>query len=377
MNLPLEIREVKTKRDLREFIYLPERIHRDHREWVPPIYMDEWEYFDPAKNAAFAQSDTIRLLAIRNQQTVGRVMGIINHEYNTNHHELHARFAYLETEDNFEVFSLLIAAVENWAVQKGMTHLVGPLAFSDKDPQGFLVEGFGQPVAIATNCNFPFMPGLMGKYGFEPKLDLVVYRIPVPEVLPPIVQKILERYNSRQSDLKVLEFKSRRKVKPYIKPVLNLVNDTFTGIYGFYPFTEKEMDNMANRYLYLIDPGYIKIIVNATNEVVAFVLGMDDLSEGFRKARGRLLPFGFIHLLLAAKRTRQLNLLLGAIRPDYQGRGLDMLMGVKLLETAKLKGKTVLDSHLEMESNFKVRAEMERMGGEVYKRYRIWQKPLT
>jgi hypothetical protein len=374
--MKIDLREVKSKKELREFIYLPEKIHRDHREWVPPVYMDEWEYFNPRKNDSFAHSDTLLILAYRNSLPAGRIMGIINHEYNKKHSELHARFAYLETENDFEVFSMLVTAVEKWAKQKGMTHLVGPLAFSDKDPQGFLVEGFGQPVAIATNCNFPYMPELMEKYGFVRKLDLVVYRIPVPEALPPVVQKILERYHSRQSDLQVLEFTSRRKVRPFIRPVLKLVNDTFTGIYGFYPFTDKEMDNMANRYLYLIDPRYIKIIVNASNEVVAFVLGMDDLSEGFRKSGGRLLPFGFIHLILAAKRTRQLNLLLGAIRPDYQGRGLDMLMGVKLLESAKSTGKTVMDSHLEMESNYKVRAEMERMGGEVYKRYRIWYKKL-
>lgn len=116
--------------------------------------------------------------------------------------------------------------------------------------------------------------------------------------------------------------------------------------------------------------------MNAAGEVVAFILGMDDLSEGFRKAKGRLFPFGLIHLLIAAKKSRQLNLLLGAIRPDYQGRGLDMLMGSRLLESAKKAGKTVMDSHLELETNLKVRAEMERMGGKVYKRYRIWEKEL-
>ena len=266
--------------------------------------------------------------------------------------------------------------IEQWARSKGMTHLVGPLAFSDKDPQGFLVEGFGHPVSIATNCNFPWMVDFIGTSGFEKNIDLVVYRLMVPETLPPIVEKINERYARRSSDLKVLEFTSRRKVKPYIRPVLHLVNETFTSIYGFFPFSEKEMDAMANRYLYLINPRYIKIIVNQHNEVVAFVLGMADLSEGFIRSKGRLFPFGWIHLLWAAAKTRQLNLLLGAVRPDYQGRGLDMLMGARLLNSAKQTGKTIIDSHLEMETNYKVRAEMERMGGEVYKRYRIWIKAL-
>jgi GNAT superfamily N-acetyltransferase len=374
--MKIEIREVTKKADLRDFIFLPEKIHKDHQEWVPPVFMDEWEYFNPKKNKSFSLCDTIMLLAVSENKPVGRIMGIINNAYNEIHNEAHARFSWLETENDSAIYAALMGAVENWARMKGMTHLVGPLAFSDKDPQGFLVEGFGQPVSIATNCNFPYMVDLTENYGFKRKLDLVVYQIPVPEVLPPFAQKILERYKNRTTDLQVIEFTSRSKVKPYVRPVLNLVNETFTDIYGFFPFTEKEMDDFANRYLWLINPRYIKIIVNGQNEVVAFVLGMADLSEGFKKMRGRLLPFGFIHLIRAAKKTKQLNLLLGAIRPDYQGRGLDMLMGTRLLESARATGKTVLDSHLELETNSKVRSEMERFGGKVYKRYRIWEKEL-
>lgn len=374
--MPVEIREISNRSDLREFIYLPEKLHKDHKNWVPPVYLDEFEYFDPDRNPNFVHCDTIRLLAYDGGKPVGRIMGIIHHEYNRVQNEQHARFSWIETPNDPEVFNALMTAVEDWARSRGMTHIVGPLAFSDKDPQGFLVEGFEQPVTIATTCNFPYMINLTENGGFSPKLDLVVYQIPVPEKLPPFAAKVLERFSRRNGELKVLEFTSRRKVKPYIRPVLQLVNETFTGIYGFFPFTEKEMDNMANRYLYLIDPRYIKIIVNAAGEVVAFILGMDDLSEGFRKAKGRLFPFGLIHLLIAAKKSRQLNLLLGAIRPDYQGRGLDMLMGSRLLESAKKAGKTVMDSYLELETNLKVRAEMERMGGKVYKRYRIWEKEL-
>lgn len=372
----IEIREVSDKNSLRQFIFLPEKLHQNHPEWVPPVYLDEWDYFNPKKNRTFAHCDTIMLLALIDNKPVGRIMGIINKAYNEVHHESHARFAWLESENDPDVFAALMESVENWARAKGMNLLVGPLAFSDKDPQGFLVEGFGQPVSIATNCNFPYMVDLTENYGFRRKLDLVVYQVPVPESLPPFALKILERYQKRQTDLRVLEFTSRRKVKPYIRPVLQLVNETFTEIYGFYPFSEKEMDEMANRYLWLINPRYIKIIVNGRNDVVAFILGMADLSEGFKKMRGRILPFGIYHLIRAAKKTKQLNLLLGAIRPDYQGRGLDMLMGTKLLESARKTGKTVLDSHLELETNLKVRAEMERMGGRVYKKFRIWEKEL-
>jgi hypothetical protein len=372
----IEIKEVTSKADLRKFIFLPAKIHKDHANWVPPIYMDDWEYFNPKKNKSFSYSDTILFLAWKDKRPVGRIMGIIVRPYNTSHHEKHVRFSWIETENDPEVFTSLMHAVEEWGKAKGMTHIVGPLGFSDKDPQGFLTEGYEEPVVIASNCNFPYMVELTENYGFKPKENLVVYKIPVPEVQPAIITKIEERYRQRNTDLKVIEFTSRRSVKPYIHRALGLVNLTFNEIYGFWPYTEKEMDDFANRFLYLINPRYIKIVINGKEEAVAFVVGMSDISKGIRKAKGKLVPFGWIHLLLASKRTRQLNLLLGAVRSDYQGRGLDMLMGGKLLESARKTGKTMMDSHLELEQNVKVRAEMERNGGKVYKRFRIFIREL-
>jgi len=374
--MSVEVREVATGADFNHFLYLPEKIHREHANWVHPIYLDDRDYFNPKKNKSFAYCDTVRLLAWRDGQPVGRVMGIIHHPYNQLHGEKDVRFSWLETWNDPEVFAALMGFLEEWGRRKGMTQIVGPLGFSDKDPQGFLTEGFDEPVVLASNCNFPWMVALTEAYGFAPRTRLVVYRIPVPEVLPPIIARIEERFRQRDSGLQVLEFASRRKVRPYIHKVLHLVNLTFTEIYGFWPYREDEMDDFANRFLYLIDPLYIKVIVNREEEAVAFIVGMDDMSEGIRRARGRLLPFGWIHLLLAARRSRQLNLMLGAIHPDYQGRGLDMLMGARMLESARATGKTVMDSHLELESNTKVRAEMERMGGKVYKRFTIFAKGL-
>lgn len=374
--MSVEVREVATAADFSQFLYLPEKIHRDNANWVHPIYLDDRDYFNPKKNKSFAYCDTIRLLAWRDGKAVGRVMGIIHHPYNQLHGEKDIRFSWLETWNDPEVYAALIGFLEAWGREKGMTQIVGPLGFSDKDPQGFLTEGFDEPVVLASNCNFPYMVELTEAYGFEVRTRLVVYKIPVPEVLPPIIARVEERFRQRDSGLQVLEFATRRKVRPYIHKVLHLVNLTFTEIYGFWPYREDEMDDFANRFLYLIDPRYIKVIVNREDEAVAFIVGMDHIGEGIRKARGRLLPFGWIHLLLAARRSPQLNLMLGAIHPDYQGRGLDMLMGARMLESAQKTGKTVMDSHLELESNTKVRAEMERMGGKVYKRFTIFSKAL-
>jgi hypothetical protein len=147
-------------------------------------------------------------------------------------------------------------------------------------------------------------------------------------------------------------------------------------VYGFTPFSEKEMNDYANRYIFLLSPHFIKVAFNENNEVVGSVIGLPDYSKGFQRCKGRLFPFGFIKLLAAGSKTDLLVLLLGAVDPQYQGRGIDVFMGIKMMESAKKVGMKYIDSHLELETNTKVRAEMERMGGVVYKRYRIYQKEL-
>jgi hypothetical protein len=165
-------------------------------------------------------------------------------------------------------------------------------------------------------------------------------------------------------------------VKPYIHPVLHLLNETFSEIYAFVPFEEYEMDDFANRYLLLLDPHFIKMVRNKEGTILSFIIGMPDISKGIRACKGRILPVGIFSIIAARRKARQLNLLLGGIKAEYRGQGLDVIMGVKMLEEASRRGMEYIDSHLELETNFLMRREMERMGGEVYKRYRIFSKTI-
>jgi hypothetical protein len=375
METKLEIKQVTGKRELHRFIHLPAKIHKGHKNWVPPIYMDEWQYFNPVKNKSFSYCDTILFLAYRGKKVAGRIMGIISHRYNKSHNENHARFCWMECYNEPDVAAALLNSVEEWARNKKMEKLVGPLGFSDKDPQGFLIEGFDKPIVIATNCNYPYMIDFIEKNNFTKKVDLVVYRIDVPEQLPEVYEKLAERALSRLN-LSVIEFDKKSQLKPLIRPVLNLVNETFTNIYGFDKMDDREMDELAARYMPVIDPRFVKCVSNEKDELVAFVLGMPDMSSGIIRSRGYLFPFGIFLILLSARKTRQLDLFLGAIREDYRNSGLDAVMAIKLRESAKKAGFEYVDSHLELEDNFKVRSEMERAGGKVYKKYRIFTKDL-
>jgi hypothetical protein len=374
--MSIVIREVKNWFDRTKFVRLPAQIHKNHKNWVPNIYMDDRQFFNPKKNELFAHSDTILYLAWKDNKLAGRIMGVINREYNKLHNTKEGRFSFIETYNDLDVAQSLIQAIETWARQKGMENVVGPLAFSDKDPQGLLIEGFDNPIVIAANSNFPYMSNLVEKAGYSKKVDLVEYKLDIPGGIPEFYQKIYERASRNNKGTRIVDYSSRRQLKPYIRPVLDLVNETYKNIYGFTPLTVKEMDEFANRYLIILDPRFIKVVETDKKEVIAFIISMPNISEGLKKCKGRLLPFGIIQLFRAQKKTDHLDLLLGAIKPEYQNSGIDVMMGISLMEEAKKAGKNVIDSHLVLETNTKMRAEVEKMGGKIYKRYRIFQKQL-
>jgi len=369
--------EVKDRKQLKTFIYLPEKLHRGRPNWVPPIYMDEWAYFDPKKNKAFEYSDTILLLAEKDGQVVGRVMGIINRRYNEVRNEKTARFGFLESIKDQEVVHALLSRVEEWAREKGMTRIIGPYGFSDQDPEGFLIKGFEHRATIATYYNFEWMPEMVEKEGYTKDIDYFVYKIEIPKEIPELYRRVSERI-LKKGNFQLLEFKKRKEIKPWVRPILSLMNETYveSNIYGYAPLDEKEMDALAKKYLPVLDPRFVKAVLK-DGQVVAFIIGIPDLTAGIQKARGRLFPFGFIHILRASKKTKQLDLLLGAIKKEYRGQGLDALMGLAMISSAQQAGFEIIDTHHEMESNVRVRAEMERMGGQVYKIYRVYQKSLV
>jgi len=376
--MAVEIREIAPQKgkDLKTFILLPEKIHAGHANWVHPLVTDDWKYFDIKKNKAFGYCDTILLLACKDGRPVGRAMGIINHRYNEHRNEKTARFGYLETYEDREVFRAILRHIEDWARAKGMTKIVGPYGFSDQDPEGYLIEGFEHRATIATYYNFEWMPRWLEEEGYSKDNDWFVYKLAVPKEMPEFYKKIYERH-MRRGTYEIVEFKSRKEIKPWIRRVLGLMNETYmTGnIYGFAPLEEQEMDDLAKRFLPIIDPRFVKVVAK-DGEVLSFVIAMPDMTEGIVKARGRLFPFGFVHVLRAAKKTKQLDLLLGAVKEPYRGQGLDVLMGVKVLQSASEAGMEMIDTHHEMEANVKVRAEMERMGGTIYKKFRAFGKML-
>jgi len=372
--MTLVIKEVVSKNENKTFIYLPEKIHKGHESWLPPIYLDEKKFFNPNKNLSFRGCDYKMLLAYKNGEAVGRIMGIINHQYNKSMNVSNARFGYLECYNDPEVSHALITEIEKWGRDKGMTKLVGPFGFTDRDIQGVLIEGFEFEPVVDSASNFEFLPKLIEQEGFEKELDCVIYRFPLTIELPEIYQKVYQRVTSKK-DLQFKEFTSRKQLKPLIIPVLRMVNESFKDIYGFVPMDDKEMFELAKRYLPILDPRFIKVVTKG-DEVVAFLISMPNLYKGIQKSKGRLLPFGIFHILRAMKTAKTVNTMLGAVAPAFQKQGLDIFLSMTTIASARKAGLTSIDTHVVMEDNNDMMAEMKRYGAFNLKKFRVYQKPL-
>jgi len=374
--MEVSILPVKTKSDLKKFIYLPAEIHKDHKTWLPPIYKDEWDFFNPKKNKAFLYSDTVLYLAYKGGKVVGRIMGIIHNKYNEIHNEKNGRFFSMECYEDEEVAHALITAVEEWARGKGMEKLIGPLGFSDKDPQGFQISGFEHQTVVATVGNFDYMPRLIENEGYTKKVDLHDYIISIPDELPILYKKVYDRISSRNSyRYEMVEFRSKKDLRKYIIPVFRLINEIYEPIYGFIPLSEKEMYELADQYLPILEPEFVKAVL-VEDELVAFVIAMPEISEGIKKSKGHLFPFGFIHILRSMKKSKGIVLLLGGIKPEYRKNGVDVLMGIKMMESASKREMVTLESHLILETNKPMIGEVQKIGGKLYKKFRIFQKDL-
>jgi hypothetical protein len=371
----LTIQEINSRRDLKDFIYLPAQLHKAHKNWVPPIYEEEWNYFNRKKNPAFGYCNTVTALARLNGEPVGRIMGIINNRYNGERNERSARFSYFECINDVNVSRRLLGFAEEWAAKKGMDRILGPFGMHYLDPMGFMIEGFNEKPSFSANYNFNYIMDLLQDAGYERENDLVVYKIVIADALSESYYRIQQKLLSG-SKMKVVNFSRRKQMHKYIHPVLSLMNESYSNIYGYSQFDEHEMNVLAGHYMSFLDPRFVTV-VTIDEEVAGFMIAMPALNDGIIAAGGKLYPFGILKILNAAKHSRQLDLLVGAVKEKYRGMGIDALIAIHTVENAKKAGFTIMDSHLELETNLKIRAEMEKLGGRITKRYRIFRKSLV
>lgn len=373
------ITKVSNKKDLKKFIRFNYELYKDNPYSVPDLYSDMVNTFTKGKNAAFEFCEAEYFLAYQDGQLVGRIAGIINHKSNEVWNKKEIRFGWVDFIDDLEVSTALFNAVEEWGKSKGMERIHGPLGFTDFDAEGMLIEGFDQLSTMATIYNYPYYPEHMEKLGFEKDADWVEYKIFIPDGIPDKHRRVSELIQKKYN-LRIKKYTSAKKIgAEYGKAIFELMNEAYKEFYGYSPLSQKQIDQYVNMYLPILDLRMVTLIVDAEDQLIAVGISMPSLAEALQKAKGKLFPLGWFYLLKALfmkRRAKMLDLLLVAVKPEYQNKGVNALLFYDLIPVYKKLGFIFAESNPELELNGKVQAQWEYFESQQHKRRRAFTRKL-
>ncbi|MES5168707.1 N-acetyltransferase [Prevotella melaninogenica] len=380
--LSVQIKRVETKKDLKAFIECHYDLYEGNQYDAPNLYSDELNTLSKDKNAAFDFCEAEYFLALKEGKVVGRVAAIINNKANETWDKKDVRFGWIDFIDDIEVSKALLKAVEDYGREKGMTSVVGPLGFTDMDPEGMLTWGFDQLGTMATIYNYDYYPKHMEKLGgWEKDNDYVEYRLDVPETAPEKYTKIAEmvekRYNLHARKL------TRKEIFEggYGKKLFDLINVTYSHLYGFSELTDRQIDQYVKMYFPLADLDLITVVEdgNKDNQLVGLAITIPSLTRALQKChRGRLFPFGWWHLLRAIKfhKTEVVDLLLIGVLPEYRSKGANSLVFADLIPRYVKYGFKWGETHVEMETNESVQSQWGPLDPTMHKKRRCYRKAI-
>ena len=376
--MSVQIKVVETKKDFKTFARFANKLYKGNRYYVPSMPLDDLVTFNKTKNAAFEFSEAEFYLAYKEGNLVGRVAAIINHKANEAWKVKQVRFGWIDFIDDMEVSAALLDAVTAFGKARGMEQIVGPLGFTDFDPEGMLVEGFDRLSTMALIYNHPYYPEHMIKHGYYKETGWVEYRITIPETVSQrhsdIADAVQERYGL------VIRKLSRRQIKKenYGRKLFQLINQTYCVLYGYSLLSEKQIDQYVDLYLSLVDTKMLCFVEDQKGDLIAAGITIPSLSEALQKCNGEIFPFGWWHLLKAMfiKKPDTLDLLLIGVRPDYQNRGVNALICKNLIETYRGMGFKYAETNANLESNEKIQAMWKPFEKEQHKRRWVFGKEL-
>jgi len=371
----IEIKQVNSLKELKKFVDFPFKLFKGNAFWVPPLKFDEINTLRKDRNPAFEFCEAEYWIAYRDGISVGRIAGIINpieiQRWNTRL----VRFGWIDFIDDPEVSHALIETVKEWGKSKGMTGIHGPLGFNDMDAEGMLIEGFDEISSLSAIYNYPYYRDHMEKLGFRKATDFVQFEVKVPSEVPEKVERltriVLEKYN-----LRLLKARKAKEIRPYANKMFTMYNDAFRDLYGFTALSQKQMDYYTKIYFGFIRPEFISLVLDDQDDVVGFGITMPSLALALQKAKGSLLPFGFIHILRAIRKNDIVHMFLVGVRPDYQGKGVLALVYHELTKAYIDAGIKLTRTHPQLEENLRAVAIWKNYESRVYIRRRVWIRDI-
>ncbi len=371
--MEIQIREVTTKAEMKAFINFTDELYKNHPYFVPPLKFDEAATLSPEKNPAFDYCEAKYWLAYKNNKVVGRVAGIINSAYIEKWKNKYGRFGWIDFEDDINISRLLLQQVENWAKGRGLNAIHGPLGFTDLDHEGTLIEGFDQLGTMASIYNYSYYQNHFEQLGFVKETDWIEYKLTADEAVPERLIK-LASIVERRLKLTVVRAKKPKDILRYGTAIFELINDAYSDLFGVTPLTQRQMDYYTKQYFSFVKVDYVTIIVDREGKLAAFGITMPSLSRALQKSKGRLLPFGFIHLLKAMKKNDMADLLMIAIRRDLQGKGVNAMLMKETYDAYLKNGVTTVETNHELEDNARILSLWENFNAVQHKRRRCFIK---
>ena len=375
--MAIEIRKIDTKGGLKKFVKWGIDLYKGNECFVPPLVMDDVNTLDPKNNPAFDFCESIYFMAYDDGKPVGRIAGIINNVVNEKTGKKTLRFGWVDFIDDTRVSEALFRAVEVWGRSKGMEEIVGPLGFSDMDPEGMLVEGFDQEGTMATIYNYPYYPKHIEAMGFEKEADWIEFRMTIPDGIPERYQRISDIIK-RKYELSTPKYTSAKKlVKDYGQEIFQLINEAYSELYGYSPLTPRQINRYISMYIPVLRLDNISLIVDKDKKLIGVGIAMPSMSKALIKCRGRMFPFGWIHLLKALRGQNDVvDLLLVAVKPEYQSKGVNSLLFTDLIPCFIKNGYKFAESNPELELNQKVQSQWGYFETRQHKRRRAFRKSL-
>lgn len=376
--MAIEIRKINpTQSELRKYVKFGIDLYKGNSYFVPPLIFDEIDTLRPDKNPAFEFCQAQSFMAYRDGKPVGRITGIINNKVNEKTGERSLRFGFTDFIDDKEVVDALFNEVETWGRQQGMTSIVGPMGFSDMDHEGMLIDGFEELGTMATIYNYPYYPQHMERMGFVKDAEWVEYRIAIPSEVPDKYQRIADIVKKKYN-LRVKKYTNRKKLKDeYGQALFELINEAYDDLYGYSPLTPKQIDHYIDMYLGILRLDCVCVVVDSEDRLVGVGISLPSLSKALQRGKGRLLPFGWWHLLQALKwKNDVVDLMLIAIKPEYQSKGVNALLFSDLIPTYVKNGYKWAESNLELEDNASVQLQWQYFDRRLHRRRRAFRKPL-
>ncbi len=373
--MSIQVLQVTNRADLKRWVKVPYGLYAGSPYYIPQLFSDELAYFDRRKNPAFEISDVRLLLAVDNQRVLGRVSAIVNNLEAGKLGYKRGRFGWFECVKDQRVADLLLDSAKAWFREMDCAEMTGPHGFTDLDVEGLLIEGFDHIPTISGSYNHPYYRELIENYGFEKDSDYVEFRSRVPKEYP-LLESLRRRYAGKE-DYRVVTCKNRKELLSHANAFWNLLEACFEPLYGVTPLSRKQTDFYTKKYFGYLDPDFAKLTFSKQGELVGFFIGMPNLSHSFKRANGRLLPFGLLHILREYRKPETVDFLLAGVKPGEPSGLIIAISAIEMYDTFRRHGIRYMETNRELEENTTVTGIWSKFERVWFRRSRVYRLDLA